>query len=793
MQKGKEASKEKIYKAKTKRKEEKNILEQSKTKEVITQIEKEQEQENEEKNPFFKSKKGIFIIIIIAVMMFVSIITITVILVKKKKITEGAKNNSINAIFKVEEGEEVNLFNPDLIGLKEGEYTIEIKNKKDKNLRRLKNKNNLNYKYIPEETGEIVISIIFNINITSMHGLFKDCPNLISIDLSYLYSTEVKNLTGTFQGCLNLENINFTNFNTRNVESMNSMFENCTKIVGINLTEFNTTKVIKMNNMFSGCTSLIMLDLSNFIMDNVNLIKDMFKNCPSLQQLDLPFFESINDIFEREQNISGIVINLHGSINSNVTCQTGENEFCKSCSQKSLTKMNCETCNEGYFLPNTILKPKCEKCLVENCEKCLFNTTCSICKEGYVGYRNQCVKLCILGENEKCRTCLLDGTDNCQTCNDGYYLGNGLNNVCAKCSLDNCYKCNYDTGIQVCDLCNEGFTLINGKCEEKCKEKKDKCKTCNKEQLEQCLLCENGYYLPIDNKKKCKKCQIDNCISCFGTEGEEKCSKCEYGFTLKNNHCAQIIINTEGCEIGEGDKCKSCDNENPGKCSLCNLGYEIENGLCYGNYSFKAVYYTSSASEKIKIINFSFEGDLIVDGKNVEISENYKYRAFYYTFNSAGYHTVTAKTGNKEYANEIFKECKNLVNITLTPLFDFSQAIWVYSLFEGCSMLENVIIMKKYNVEKITWMYRLFYGCINLKSIDLSYFLSFYNAFKAYEMFYGCNSLKYIDISTFNSCHKESDDMFHGIPSNGTIKIGPSLNEQIKNRIPVGWNIIPVN
>lgn len=101
----------------------------------------------------------------------------------------------------------------------------------------------------------------------------------------------------------------------------------------------------------------------------------------------------------------------------------------------------------------------------------------------------------------------------------------------------------------------------------------EKCKTCNSkpELKNQCLDCNDGYFLPTDgNKITCQSCNtIQNCIECSGKKEDIKCLKCKEGFNIINNKCIEI------CSIGNDEKCASCKTE-LGKeklCATCNEGY----------------------------------------------------------------------------------------------------------------------------------------------------------------------------------------------------------------------------
>ena len=89
-------------------------------------------------------------------------------------------------------------------------------------------------------------------------------------------------------------------------------------------------------------------------------------------------------------------------------------------------------CKSGYFLPDDSNNKNCEKCSLDNCEKCFGKITSNICKECekdfFPNKEKDVIKSCDLN-------CILD--NNCLECDN---------------QTNNCLKCNSDTD------------LINGKC-----------------------------------------------------------------------------------------------------------------------------------------------------------------------------------------------------------------------------------------------------------------------------------------------------------------------------------------
>ena len=142
--------------------------------------------------------------------------------------------------------------------------------------------------------------------VTDMSGMFAQCSNLETLDLSHFNTEKVTTMAQMFYGCTKLHDLNIDNFNTENVSYMNGMFDGCSNLESLDLSHFNTRYVRKsgFNYMFNGCSSLSSLDVSNFTTDKNSMQLDgLFKGCSSLQTLDLSNFStggasSVTDMFD---------------------------------------------------------------------------------------------------------------------------------------------------------------------------------------------------------------------------------------------------------------------------------------------------------------------------------------------------------------------------------------------------------------------------------------------------------------------------------------------------------------
>jgi surface protein len=116
--------------------------------------------------------------------------------------------------------------------------------------------NNISFQYYFNNSINNVKLLWYN-NLNNLNCLFRECKNIIDIDLS--------------------------NFNSSNINSMDSMFLDCQSLLSINFTNFKTSSVTNMATMFSGCISLVSLDLSYFDTSQVVQIQYMFNNSISLK------------------------------------------------------------------------------------------------------------------------------------------------------------------------------------------------------------------------------------------------------------------------------------------------------------------------------------------------------------------------------------------------------------------------------------------------------------------------------------------------------------------------------
>ena len=369
-----------------------------------------------------------------------------------------------------------------------------------------------------------------------MFELFKNCNNIIEIDLSNLDCSNLNDLDSTFENCYSLEIANLSLNNGKNINSMDYSFNKCKKLKDVDFSNFYPKQNISLNYLFQDCTDLSYVDLSNFYTFNYY---NIFDGCTNINLN----FQNLNNFYINKVNLNDIFRNILEKIEKK--CEIGEGPKCKTCEEDILFFQYCEECNEKYFIPLNKKRKECAKCN-ENCLKCfgsLDYILCSNCEEGYFLKDGKCIQKCLLGENEKCKECDENSPNLCGSCNDGYFISSDNKSTCKKCNIDNCIKCNGDSNFNECILCNENYTLFEGKCLQNCeKGNGNKCKECNTnpEKVDQCLKCNEGFYLPEDeffNRIICQKCSINGCKTCSGYFTNDKCLECidGLGSLIKNN------------------------------------------------------------------------------------------------------------------------------------------------------------------------------------------------------------------------------------------------------------------
>ncbi len=157
--------------------------------------------------------------------------------------------------------------------------------------------------------------------VTNMNCMFCDCNKLKTLDLSSFDTRNVVTTGSMFVDCYCLEELNLSNFNTESDTIMSCMFLNCVSLQNLDIQHFTTNNVKEMNYVFAGCENLRNLDLSSFNTSNVTEMHALFTNCRNITELDLSNFDTrkVKDMgvmFAECTNLQTIYVSDTWSVNS---------------------------------------------------------------------------------------------------------------------------------------------------------------------------------------------------------------------------------------------------------------------------------------------------------------------------------------------------------------------------------------------------------------------------------------------------------------------------------------------
>ena len=147
-------------------------------------------------------------------------------------------------------------------------------------------------------TSKIKSAVVNVTGATTAAGMFLNCYNLETVDLSGFDTSTVTDMSNMFDmsegGYSRLTDLNLSNLNTSNVTDMRQMFSGCTALSSLDIDSWDTRKVTDMREMFNDCSSLYGLNIPNFKTSNVTDMALMFSNCENLMWLSIDGFDTQN-------------------------------------------------------------------------------------------------------------------------------------------------------------------------------------------------------------------------------------------------------------------------------------------------------------------------------------------------------------------------------------------------------------------------------------------------------------------------------------------------------------------
>ncbi|ENB7266720.1 BspA family leucine-rich repeat surface protein [Listeria monocytogenes] len=139
---------------------------------------------------------------------------------------------------------------------------------------------------------EVDLSGLDTSAVTTMWDMFNSCRELEELDVSHFDTSSVTNMSYMFYDNRNLEVLDVSNLDTSSVTNMYAMFEDCTSLEELDVSHFDTSSVTDMYRVFNGCEKLKKLDVSNFDTSSANAMVQMFRNCSALEKLDVSNFNT---------------------------------------------------------------------------------------------------------------------------------------------------------------------------------------------------------------------------------------------------------------------------------------------------------------------------------------------------------------------------------------------------------------------------------------------------------------------------------------------------------------------
>ncbi len=166
----------------------------------------------------------------------------------------------------------------------------------------------------------IYLSAFDTRNAFSMRAMFKDCWQLVILDVSNFNTSKVVDMSEMFHGCSGVIEFDVSGFDTSKVTSMSGMFYNCCSLITLDVSNFDTSNVRDMSGMFYNCRNLTTLDVSNFDTSNVKDMSGMLEECYYLSELNLSGWNLQN--LQKKKEMFRVCYNLKTIIMRGCTADT---------------------------------------------------------------------------------------------------------------------------------------------------------------------------------------------------------------------------------------------------------------------------------------------------------------------------------------------------------------------------------------------------------------------------------------------------------------------------------------
>lgn len=562
--------------------------------------------------------------------------------------------------------------------------------------------------------------------LTDVRGMFWGCEKVKSISFPSTFTTaKVTDMGYLFSDCLSLESIGLTsNFTTENVTDMQEMFFDCSSLTGLDLRKFNTSKVTKLSGMFSGCSAMTVIMLpSTFSLNLVSDVSALFKNCSSLVSLKT---EAITASSNNYKDASGMFqgcsklsqINLPNFYNNRVEDMSYMFDGCSNLTKVTFSQTQNET-NKDKMSYKYMFRGCKKLTTIENLSYTTSEQTLQYHKD-MTGMFEGCSSLTSLdlsGVKYNTYNYYFTAKDMFSGCSSltSLTLWNSL-------MLDNCpgmfNGCEKLDSIDLSRFNTEKVTDMSY-------------------MFAGCKALASIDVSPLNTEKVtdvsgmfsgCSSLtELD--LSTFDTRSVTKTAKMFYncpklttiyittlwdvtGVTTANS--TQMF---DGCSLLKGSNGTAYAQENNG-----GGAYAVADGEAKGYLSYRPYVFLTDGT--LTFIN---------DG-------NRRQRTGVTTFDLKAAGAQPAWTA----------DAASISNVTIDPSFAFTRPTSTRSWFEGMSALKDIEGIGNLNTEEVTNMSAMFSGCTGLTQLDLMAF----NTGKVTtmtSMFANCTGLTVLDLSAFNT------------------------------------------
>ena len=188
-------------------------------------------------------------------------------------------------------------------------------------------------------------SVIKEINLTNfktssvvtVNKIFNSCDKILSLDLSSFDLSNVINAGSMFEACNALREIKFSQlYKMSKVNTTESMFRNCKNLISLDLSFIDSPNIKLINYMFGNCNNLKYLNMPNFKISSVISAYYFFDNNYLLKYLNAYSLTNndvvVNSLFEKlPENVTYCINEQATYIVSVLNGKNGVNNCSKIC------------------------------------------------------------------------------------------------------------------------------------------------------------------------------------------------------------------------------------------------------------------------------------------------------------------------------------------------------------------------------------------------------------------------------------------------------------------------------